>query len=163
MGQRAGRARRYFDEHVYDIIDECIVWPFSLRGGGYGQIHDGGRPTMVHHLACEIWHGPRPAGMWALHGPCNNKACFNGAHLYWGTPSRNALDRIRDGTMGQPPPGVCLLGEANPQAKLIESEVRAIRRRAAAGESQHALARTFGVSVPTICMIVNRKRWGHLE
>jgi transcriptional regulator with XRE-family HTH domain len=40
--------------------------------------------------------------------------------------------------------------------------VRAIRRRAAAGESQAALARAFGVEPGTVWRIVHRVTWRDL-
>jgi DNA-binding NarL/FixJ family response regulator len=57
---------------------------------------------------------------------------------------------------GQPP------GEAHPSAKLTEAEVRAIRRRTAAGERQKDLAAEFHVSPSSISKIANGKSWAHL-
>jgi transposase-like protein len=47
-------------------------------------------------------------------------------------------------------------------AKLTPARVRAIRRRAAAGESQAALARAFGVEPGTVWRIVHRVTWRDL-
>jgi hypothetical protein len=53
-------------------------------------------------------------------------------------------------------------GEGHRSAKLTEESVRAIRRRAAGGESQRALAREFGVSQPAVMQAVNRRTWKHV-
>lgn len=53
-------------------------------------------------------------------------------------------------------------GQQHPSAKLTDSVVITIRRRAAAGETQRALAREFGVSQPAVGQLVNRRTWKHL-
>lgn len=54
-------------------------------------------------------------------------------------------------------------GESNPAAKLTEDDVRDIRGRYAAGESQSALAREYAVNVSAINGIVHRRSWKHIE
>lgn len=93
-----GKAQRYFNEHIHDETDECLIWPFAKTGRGHGQVWMDGRSRYVHALACEMAHGPRPIGMIAVHGPCANPACFNPRHVSWGTHQQNNVaDRIRDG------------------------------------------------------------------
>lgn len=53
-------------------------------------------------------------------------------------------------------------GESSPRAKLTEEQVRSIRRAAANGATQAALARCFGVSCATVSSIVLRRSWRHL-
>lgn len=48
-------------------------------------------------------------------------------------------------------------GERASRAKLTSTQVREIRQRVAAGAIQRHLAAEYGVSVPTICLVVNRK------
>jgi hypothetical protein len=50
----------------------------------------------IHVLVCEAFHGPPPPGAWALHrddNPLNNTP----ENLYWGTPSDNEYDKVRNG------------------------------------------------------------------
>lgn len=54
-------------------------------------------------------------------------------------------------------------GTAAPVSKLTEDEVRAIRRRAAAGETQETLGREYGVSRSAVAQIVTRRTWAHVE
>lgn len=53
-------------------------------------------------------------------------------------------------------------GKRNGNAKLTDDDVRAIRRRAAAGEQRAVIADSLGVSKATVCLVVKRKRWGHI-
>lgn len=155
MTQR-NEARQYFLAHYADVTDECMVWPFSLRGG-YGQLVIQGRFYAVHVLSCTWRNGPQPFPMAiALHGPCHNPRCWNGAHLSWGTHKQNAEDRLRDGTV------FVTRGEQSPSAVLTEPDVVEIRRRLAQGESQRGLASCFGVSQMTIWRVAQRINWSHV-
>jgi len=80
--------------------------------------------------------------------------CCNPLHLAAGTHVQNAQDRIDHGTSGK--------GEANPKAKLTENNVREIRRRHEAGESNVSLASEYKVSRDTIRAAINRKTWKHV-
>jgi len=65
------------------------------------------------------------------------------------------LDRDQKGRAAQ------TAGEQNGYARLTETDVRAIRARVEAGETQASLGREYGVSKPCINSIVRRKRWKH--
>lgn len=54
-------------------------------------------------------------------------------------------------------------GERSGSASLTADQVREIRRRAAAGETQLSLADVFGVRHGTISKIVRRERWAHID
>ena len=75
----------------------------------------------VHVLVLEAFVGPRPEGMWALHGPlryADGTPDNRLSNLEWGTPSKNnGPDKTRDVT--HPPfHGTVLRGEAHGSAKL---------------------------------------------
>lgn len=73
----------------------------SVNKRGYSRLtlHSDGQKKYVslYRLVCEAFHGTAPEGKpWALHrdgNPKNNKA----DNLYWGSPTENALDRVRHG------------------------------------------------------------------
>ena len=54
-------------------------------------------------------------------------------------------------------------GEANPRARLNDEAVRDIRARRVAGETHEAIARRYKVHLSLVRLIVNRKRWGHVQ
>lgn len=95
-----GEALAFFLTHVDDVTGECMIWPYSIAGKGYGCVHIDGVKRYVHILACERHHGPRPPGMQAVHAPviCHDPACFNWQHLFWATPRENEDHKVLDET-----------------------------------------------------------------
>ena len=79
-------------------------------------------------------------------------------NLEWVTHSGNAVHAYRVG-LRLPSPQ---LGEKCPLAKLTADKVLAIRRRVAAGETQRAIAREYGLSFNHVNRIVGRQAWAHL-
>jgi hypothetical protein len=148
---RRNEAQRWFDEHINDETDECIIWPFAIANG-YG--HLSGRK--VSAWACEIKHGTKPGPKYeARHGPCNNRACMNYHHLSWGTSQQNKFDQIRDGTRR--------VGVQRPSAKLIEKEIVEIHDLHSHGFSDGYIARQYDVHRTTITDIINGKTWKHVK
>jgi len=104
----------------------------SPRGAGDGSlmVHRGkGGGVSAHWLVYQVLIGPVPQGSRVGH---------------------------RNGNRADNHPENLVLGSAS---KLSFAAARAIRRRRAAGESQAALGRAFGVSQPTIWAIVTGRTW----
>jgi hypothetical protein len=151
-----GNRAEFFYNTVYVEQDGCKLWPFGKVSRGYGAVEINGQQFGVHHLACLAWHGPRPAGKTAAHGPCHDRLCYNGAHLSWRTGNEQWLDQVRDGT--------AMLGAKNHATKLTIDEVREIRMRyAAGGERQVDLAAEFGIKQPALSALLRRATWAHVE
>lgn len=95
---KRGRALRHFYEHITVRTDDCMIWPFSVTGEGYGVVTIDGQRHYVHRLACEYGQGyPKSPNILALH-TCRNRSCWNPNHLAWGNHhTNNVTDRIRDG------------------------------------------------------------------
>lgn len=72
----------------------CWIWTKAKRKG-YGRIKLFGRMESVHRVSYELYIGP--VTDLVLHR-CNNRACFNPAHLYDGSHACNVEDSIRAGT-----------------------------------------------------------------
>jgi DNA invertase Pin-like site-specific DNA recombinase len=90
---------------------------------------------------------------------CDNPPCIEPTHLWLGTNLDNIADRKAKGRASL----AGRSGEANHYARLTGAEVREIRRLAAEGESQRALARQFDVAFQTIGHIVRRERWASVD
>jgi hypothetical protein len=116
---------------------------------------DKGKPHRrhLHLLILEAFVGPRPEGMQCRHldgNPFNNRL----DNLKWGTAVENGQDRVRHGTQ--------VHGITNPKAKLTEQQVREIRDLHEQGLTGQAIARLYGISKSTACLICKRSIWRHI-
>ena len=122
------------------------------NGNSYPCVYRDGRDQKAHRVAWELVNGPIPDGLWVLH-ECDIQACVNPRHLFLGTPRDNSDDMIGKGRKA------LVSGEEHHQAKLTESDVRAIRsdRR-----NQYVIAADYSVARPTIGKIKQRVTWRHV-
>lgn len=131
--------------------DGCLEWTRYINPrNGYGQVSlnqierftlELPRVVTVPRLMCTLDHGPAPLGCVVLHS-CDNKPCFDPAHLRWGTQAENnreAWERARQ-----------IKGEGHHQAKVSDEMVREVIRRARAGESVYDLAAEHGMEWSTV-------------
>ena len=137
----------------------CVEWTARRdRPNGYGVLRVGPKLRKAHRLAYEEAHGPIPDGLEVCHH-CDNKGCINAAHLFVGTHHENMLDMARKGRHRMPHQ----VGARNPQAKLDDSSVAALRAVHRLGLfSQSTLARWWGIGQQTVSQIVRRERWSHV-
>lgn len=130
--------------------DGCWWWVAAYTNPrGYGVIVDHGRNRQAHRVSYELTYGPIPEGLYVCH-TCDNRLCVRPTHLFVGSHRDNQLDKIAKGRS---------VREAHHSAKLTWLQVVEIRRRRAAGESQRALARAFGVSKQNIKNIMSGRSW----
>lgn len=140
-------------------VFRCQWEPVKLRvERGYVRFtakHKGKARTVRVNRAVMLAHvGPCPADMEVLHsdGDSTNNCLEN---LRYGTKIENAADRHRHGST--------VRGERHHKTTLTETDVRFIRRQAAAGETLETLSRRYGITPAAISRIVRRKRWAHLS
>jgi hypothetical protein len=137
--------------------DECWPWVGARQQTGYGILFKSSRPRrwhLAHRLSWELHNGPIPDGLHVLHR-CDNPPCVNPAHLFLGTQADNNRDRDAKSRGGLAREG----GEGNPRARLTWAIVDEIRGRHAAGETQVALAKHFGVKQPQVSRIIRNQSW----
>lgn len=151
-----GEPMRYFREVVLSYTgDECLLWPFSTGGKGYGQLNVDGEDVYVHRLVCEARHGPPPTPEHEAAHSCGkgHLSCCAQNHLRWASTKENIADQIIHDTVSR--------GARHSQSKLTEAQVREIRRLSGSAPVRD-IAAQFGVAAASISRIVNGKQWGWL-
>ena len=121
---------------------------------GYGMHTTAGsrdcrRQFRAHRFAYEDRAGTIGSGLLVCHR-CDNPPCCNPAHLFLGTHADNHADKVAKGRSSK------LFGRANPQAKLTEADVAAIR---ASTETCRVLRARFGVSGAVVSNIRRGISW----
>lgn len=135
--------------------------PHLLRGtklpSGYIEftlsLHGQAHKRLAHRLVAEAFLGPPPAGH-EVHHRNGRKDDDRVANLGWVTRSEAVLHRARVRGVGR--------GALHGRAKLSEANVRDIRTRLDAGESQRVIAADYGVSHTVIGQIGKGTRWAHV-
>jgi hypothetical protein len=114
-----GQGIRFLRAHVGHTGNNCLIWPLSGDRDGYGIFGFEGKNYKAHRWMCEATHGPAPTPEHHAAHECGNghRGCVNPQHLVWKTPTANARDRLRHGTVN--PPG-------RPRRKLTVEQVREI-------------------------------------
>ena len=107
--------------------------------------------TRINRLVYEECFGKIPEGMLACH-KCDNHKCINPEHLFLGAPKDNSQDMVNKGRQNK--------GERRPNAKMTESQIKAIRKD---GRIPKIIAEDYGMSKSTIRDIIKRKTWKHVE
>ena len=87
------------------------------------------RQRTAHALVAEAFIGPRPEGLYVLHGD-GDKLNNHVGNLRYGTPSERALDAVGRGTFQ--------MGEDHAGALLTEDQVHEIRRLLSTTGSSYA-------------------------
>lgn len=153
-GTSPGATEAWLDAHQDHDGDDCLVWPFSHNGVGYGQATIQGRATTAHREMCLRRNGPPPSPAHEAAHTCGQgaKGCCNPKHLVWKTRAENQEDRLSHGTDNR--------GERHYGAKLTAADVVAIRN--AHGAMHKDLAEEYGVGRSTITAIITRQTWAWL-
>ncbi len=127
----------------YTKGDGCWLWHGTKNGYGYGVfLLPGEVPVRAHRYAYERVHGPIPDGLVVMHS-CDNPPCVNPAHLSLGTRDDNNKDMQRKRRNRR--------AENHHWGRL--TDVQALEIFHATGESNHTLARKYGVDPSTISHI----------
>lgn len=151
-----GELTRYLTDVVLPYRgDECLKWPYSLDGHGYGVIRNRRYRGFVHRIVCQETNGPPPTSAYEAAHSCGNGhlSCVTPRHLSWKTHRENISDMVDHGTRA--------FGEQCGSSKLTETQVREIISMR--GTMTHRkIAAKFGLSQSHVTRILNGKMWGHL-
>ncbi len=137
--------------------DECVTWPFSRHGDGYGRIVWGGTAMSPARATCMVAHGRPPSPVHQVAHSCGkgHEGCYNPKHLRWATPKENSHDRVIHGTSGA--------GEENARARLTNKQVRQIGAMLEIGISRKACAAHYGVCYMAIANLHCRRTYKGVE
>jgi hypothetical protein len=151
-------AQRFWAKVQIGKPDECWNWQAATCQHGYGRFAFGPRLDSAHRIAMCIVKGSVPEGLCVLH-KCDNPACVNPDHLFFGTKKENTHDMVAKGRGN----GGSMKGSRNPSSKLTEAQVLSIRARYKPRIcSERMLAAEFGVSGQAIHQVLKRKKWNHV-
>jgi hypothetical protein len=184
---------RFWEKVRIASKDECWLWTASLNNKGYGKIGEGKKILLAHRVSWELHFGPIPDRLCVLHKCDNPKCVnpdhlFLGTQKDNAQDMvrknrgffQKHPEKIRRGdrhwTRAHPEkvargdrhgskihPEKCPRGSRNGCSKLIEEQIKQIRKEYVPGVvSQEQLARRYGVSQVLIGKIVRRKVWRHV-
>ena len=131
----------------------------TLRGGyKYVRIYQGdgnGQHYRLNRLLAELFLPPPAPGQNVVRHLDGNPANNRLDNLAWGTQAENMQDMVRHGRS--------LRGTRNPNAKMTDNVVRAIRLLRAEGYQLRPLAAFLGMSVEAVEIAANGRGWRHVE
>lgn len=137
----------------YRVINGCWEWTGCTNSGGYGSVSVNSEHWLVHRLAARLKGILHKDATDVMH-MCNNKRCFNPAHLRAGSRSENMWHAV---ATNQIP-----CGEKHPNTPLLTIDVKEIRWLAANTElSQAKIGTLYGVTQGTIFNILHGRTWAY--
>lgn len=154
-----GRVRRltFDNHHVRNRPIEPRILRSWLTKHGYARValSKNGKSTSphVHRLVLIAFVGPPPEGYEAAHlngDRADSRLC----NLAWKTRKDNHADKILHGTAQR--------GERNPNAKLTETDVVAIRKMKAGGLRAVDASRRLGIPLTSVYHVWEGRRWTHI-
>lgn len=152
MGRRHGTAADFW-ARVDMSGPGCWEWQGCTDRCGYGKVGHLGKTKRAHRRAYELSNGPIDPGLCVCHR-CDNPRCCNPGHLFLGTHADNMSDRDAKNPHR---------GEDNRNAKLTDSNVRAIREARKGGESLRSVARRMGIAFSNVRRVEIGETWSHVQ
>lgn len=141
----------------------CLVYSGCKGETGYSRIffygvcRGGGRVTLI----CYSKKWPKPE-IQACH-TCDNRACINPKHLWWGTIKQNSQDMAKKGRNWLQKNPEARQGELHPLCRLSKEDVLYIRKLYSTKFFyQRFLGEIFGISQTHVHQIVTKTRWRHI-
>lgn len=103
------KVKEFFEKRKLKYLkktSDCWYWLSNNKSQfGYPLLSIGGRKgytERVSRIMLYLVDKPKEEGLYALHH-CDNPACVNPSHLYWGTAKENTNDAIKRNRFKNPP------------------------------------------------------------
>ena len=140
---------------VYECWNAGLHKGESVNPRGYGQAWLNGKTIRIHREVFAAYNGYYPEEV--MH-TCDNRSCYNPAHLVGGDHAANMADMVAKGR------GRGSQGEDHHNSKLTETQVLKIREELVSGGPrgyQTRIAEKYGISKYTVSLIKQGKIWTH--
>lgn len=131
----------------------CWEWTKATDTRGYGKIAFNGKLISTHRLSAHLLLAFDLDPRVSVCHRCDNPPCFNPEHLFLGSMSDNMTDASAKGRSS---------GMARPESKVTDEQVREIRARHSAGETQRSISKDYELTFKAVNRIVLGKTWKHL-
>lgn len=141
---------KFLSKIKVDEISGCWNFQPKARLSGYGALRVGNKNKLAHRFSWELHNGKISNCLCVLH-KCDNRECVNPEHLWLGTRTENAEDKVKKSRQTK--------GINIKQAKLNEQSILKIRED---GRPQHVIGKQYGVHQSVISLIKNRRIWNHV-
>ncbi len=143
-----------FKQKVRIVSGGCWEWQAGMSPTGYGYFAYGGRKKLAHRASWEIFKGPIPRDLQALH-QCHKRNCVNPEHLKLGTHLDNMAQMKESGRAKGGSPG--LKGEWHNWCKFPDSTIKEIKILHENGVHYTEIMTKYGISRSYVWMIVTGK------
>ena len=150
--------RRFMDSFKSEDEKTCWDWNGTKNNAGYPLFSYKGRMISATKTAYSLYYKRRIPKGWVVSHTCDKVDCMNPDHLYITSRSDLTQELYKTGRMKP----ANQKGANNPNSKLTEDDVRAIRQKKVEGVTHSVLAEEYGVTKTTISQIYNRKLWAHV-
>lgn len=155
-----GEVRRWLETVAipYDG-DECLLFPFTRKGDGYGLVKINGKNIGPHVFVLTARGPSKPSPTHECCHSCGNGhlGCVSPRHLRWATHSENMAEAVAHGTTRNKP----RFREDHHDFRATDDVVAAIKADLASGLSQKAIARKYGFAQSHISRI--NTGWGRFR
>lgn len=143
----------------FEGVEGCWEWDRSRNPQtGYGQLSEwveGTRKLHTAHVVSYRAHKGPTEGLHVLH-TCDNRCCFNPAHLFLGTHADNMQDMINKGRASR----VRACGSRHAKARMTEALVAEIRGLPGRNTD---LAKQYGLSTSAMHALRKGRTWKHVK